>query len=184
MNLVFSKLASLPPKSWTFSVTPEVNVKLHGRWRWELVELMDEPSYLSWGAALVLFLCFLFFQWWFQLCFVSALLLSHFILLLLLPLIHLLLVCTFLYYFYTFCSLTFSSSNRLTPSSKLAPPPLHDVLFYPTFTPLISPPAPDLASPGPLPSPSVHLCSFSLFLLFCFSLSSIHFSLSQSQVGA
>lgn len=51
INLIFSKSTSLPSKSWTFSVTPEVHVKLHGRWRWELVELMDVLSYLCWSRA-------------------------------------------------------------------------------------------------------------------------------------
>lgn len=40
-----------PQKPWTFTVTPEVHLKLHGRWRRELVELMDVLSYLCWSRA-------------------------------------------------------------------------------------------------------------------------------------
>lgn len=52
--------------------------------------------------------------------------------------------------------------------------------FPSPFTPLlISPPAPDLTSPGPLPSPSAHFCALSpsLYLIFCFAPSRISSSL-------
>ena len=84
-------------------------------------------------------------------------------------------------YFLTVCSLPWPS-----PALTGWPHPLASLLltskmpfsihFYPL---LISPPAPDLASPGPLPSPSAYSFSFSLFL----SLSRLSLPLSHSPVG-
>lgn len=51
INPIFSKSNIPPPKSRTFPATPEVDLKLLGRWRWELVELMNALSYLCWSRA-------------------------------------------------------------------------------------------------------------------------------------
>lgn len=82
-----------------------------------------------------------------------------------------------LFLFFPSYSLTFSCTNRLTPPLASLPLPSIMPFSIPLYPLLISPPAPDLASPGPLPSPSAHSCSPSPALFFPSPLS---FSLSVS----
>lgn len=86
---------------------------------------------------------------------------------LLLPPIHLPLVCTPLYYFFTFGSPTFSGTNRLTPSSELAPPPFHDVLFLSHLYPPHLPTCPRAAQSRTSP---LSICPFVFFLSLCLAL--------------
>lgn len=66
-------------------------------------------------------------------------------------------------YFFTFCSIPWPSPAPTCSPNPLALCLLPSTMSFsiPLYPLLICPPALDLASPGPLPSPSAHLCTLS-----------------------